>query len=311
LKHQDALPSDSNILESDFLTLSCFFMQSSQKFLLLVYIFCRSVIQNPDMKLNSRSVCRVQQRDFAGQTVLITGAGGGVGRALVELFASRGADLILSDQSEEAIAGLDAKGRSVFDLSNRRQTAEAAFDIVKSYGAPDVLINNAGWTRAETIDALDTDKIGAEVDLNLTGVVAFTDVILKAMAQRGSGSIVFISSVNALAHFGNPAYAAAKAGINAYARAVAVEYGCHGVRANSVCPGLSARRRGTTACSGIPPSRQTRRALPARPHRRDPEVAEAVAFLASSRASGITGIALPVDAGLTAGNRPFIDQILG
>lgn len=254
----------------------------------------------------------MQQRDFAGQTVLITGAGGGVGRALVELFASRGADLILSDQSEEAIAGLDAKGRSVFDLSNRRQTAEAAFDIVKSYGAPDVLINNAGWTRAETIDALDTDKIGAEVDLNLTGVVAFTDVILKAMAQRGSGSIVFISSVNALAHFGNPAYAAAKAGINAYARAVAVEYGCHGVRANSVCPG-SIR-------------------TPAWDHRlqRDPaipgklaalyplgrivetrEVAEAVAFLASSRASGITGIALPVDAGLTAGNRPFIDQILG
>ena len=179
----------------------------------------------------------MEQRDFAGQTVLITGAGGGVGRALVELFETRGADLILCDQSVDPIADLNAKARLAFDLLDRRQAAKAAADIVNAHGAPDVLINNAGWTRAETMDALDTEKIGAEIDLNLTGVMAFTDVILKAMVARASGSIVFISSVNALLHFGNPAYAAAKAGINAYARAIAVEYGKHGVRANSVCPG--------------------------------------------------------------------------
>ncbi len=72
---------------------------------------------------------------------------------------------------------------------------------------PDILINNAGWTRAETISALDAGKIEQELDLNLTGVMTFADPLVKAMAGKGSGSIVFISSVNAMAHFGNPAYA--------------------------------------------------------------------------------------------------------
>ncbi len=254
----------------------------------------------------------MEQRDFAGQTVLITGAGGGVGRALVELFETRGADLILCDQSVDAIADLNAKARLAFDLLDRRQAAKAAADIVKSHGAPDVLVNNAGWTRAETMDALDTEKIGTEIDLNLTGVMAFTDIILKAMVARGSGSIVFISSVNALLHFGNPAYAAAKAGINAYARAIAVEYGRYGIRANSVCPG-------SIRTPAWDHRLQRDAAIPGKLSRLYPlgrivetsEVAEAVGFLASSRASGITGVALPVDAGLTAGNRPFIDEILG
>ncbi|MGE0279843.1 MAG: SDR family oxidoreductase [Rhizobiaceae bacterium] len=252
------------------------------------------------------------QRDFAGQTVVITGAGGGVGRSLVELFESRGAELILCDQSAEAIAGFNAKARAVFNLLDRGQAANAAAEIVRTHGVPDVLINNAGWTRAETMDALDAENIGAEVDLNLTGVMAFTSAILKAMLSRGSGSVVFISSVNALLHFGNPAYAAAKAGINAYARAIAVEYGKHGIRANSVCPG-------SIRTPAWDHRLQRDAAIPGKLARLYPlgrivetsEVAEAVAFLASSRSSGITGVVLPVDAGLTAGNRPFIDEILG
>lgn len=252
------------------------------------------------------------QRDFAGQTVVITGAGGGVGRSLVELFESRGAELILCDQSAETMTGFNAKAQLAFNLLDRSQAAEAAAEIVRSHGAPDVLINNAGWTRAETMDALDAENIGAEVDLNLTGVMAFTSIVLKAMVARGSGSVVFISSVNALLHFGNPAYAAAKAGINAYARAIAVEYGKHGIRANSVCPG-------SIRTPAWDHRLQRDAAIPGKLARLYPlgrivetaEVAEAVAFLASSRASGITGVTLPVDAGLTAGNRPFIDEILG
>lgn len=254
----------------------------------------------------------MQQRDFAEKTVLITGAGGGVGQALAALFNDRGAALILCDQSADALAGFDAKARPVFNLADRSKAAQAAAKIIAAYGVPDVLVNNAGWTRAETMDALDAGKIGAEIDVNLTGVMAFTDVILKAMISRGGGSIVFISSVNALLHFGNPAYAAAKAGINAYARAIAVENGRHGVRANSVCPGSIRTPAWDHRLQRDP-------AIPGKLARLYPlgrivetaEVAEAVAFLASSRASGITGIAMPVDAGLTAGNRPFIDEILG
>lgn len=253
----------------------------------------------------------MQVQEFAGSTVLLTGAGGGLGRALAKLFKDQGATLIACDRTIDALDGLKADRRIAFDLADRNAADGAAKDLLRSL-VPDILINNAGWTRAETMEALDIDRIGAEIDLNLTGVMAFTNALVQAMAKRGSGSVVFVSSVNALAHFGNPAYAAAKAGINAYARGIAVEYGRFGLRANVVCPG-SIR-------------------TPAWDHRleRDPEipgklaslyplgrivepieVAEAVAFLASKRAGGITGVALPVDAGLTAGNRPFIDGILG
>ena len=177
---------------------------------------------------------------------------------------------------------------------------------------PDILVNNAGWTRAETLSALTPDKIEHELDLNLTGVMNFADPLVKAMAARGSGSVVFISSVNAIAHFGNPAYAAAKAGINAYAKSIAVELGRSGLRANVVCPGSIRTAAWDHRLAKDPKILgKLQRLYPLGRIVNAAEVAEAVAFLASDRASGITGVVMPVDAGLTAGCLPFIDDILG
>jgi NAD(P)-dependent dehydrogenase (short-subunit alcohol dehydrogenase family) len=252
------------------------------------------------------------QAEFKGKSVLVTGAGGGLGTAIVALMAQRGAKVIGCDQSDGALGSGHIASRHVFDLLDRSSIESAVAAILERDGVPDILINNAGWTRAETLSALDAGKIEQELDLNLTGVMTFADPLVRAMAARGSGSVVFISSVNALAHFGNPAYAAAKAGINAYAKAIAVELGRSGLRANVVCPGsirTAAWDHRLAKDPGILGKLQ--RLYPLGRIVNASEVAEAVAFLASDRASGVTGVVMPVDAGLTAGYLPFIDDILG
>ncbi|CAN7278573.1 SDR family oxidoreductase [Mesorhizobium amorphae] len=254
----------------------------------------------------------VSKAEFEGKTVVVTGAGGGLGSAIVALLNERGARVVGCDQSNEALASPHLASRHVFNLLDRASMQTAIAAILDKDGVPDILINNAGWTRAETLSALTPDKIEHELDLNLTGVMMFADPLVKAMARRGSGNVIFISSVNAIAHFGNPAYAAAKAGINAYAKSIAVELGRSGLRANVVCPGSIRTAAWDHRLAKDPEILgRLQRLYPLGRIVNASEVAEAVAFLASNRASGVTGVVMPVDAGLTAGCLPFIDDILG
>lgn len=247
-----------------------------------------------------------------GKHVLITGAGGGIGQALIEAYNGLGAIVSGADQQRRLIESLPLSNRLVFDLNDKAATSKAIDHFIADRGVPDVLVNNAGFTRGETLDQVDGDVWEQEIATNLNGVFHVTAPIVANMSKRGSGNIVFISSVNALGHYGNPAYSAAKAGLISYMKALAVERGRFGIRANAVCPGSvrtpawdhRLQREPELLAKVLPHYPLGRMVTP-------DEVAQAAVFLSSSAASGITGATLNVDAGLTAGNLPFINDVLG
>ncbi len=250
--------------------------------------------------------------DFGGERVVITGAGGGVGQALVEVFSDLGAAVVACD-----VEGADLPKDRIaeahhFDLLDERALHDAC-DQIQVNGPPAAVVSNAGGTRAETLADVTADVLTAEMDLNFKSAALLSKALIPAMRSRPQGaSFVFISSVNANIHFGNPAYAAAKAALHAWMRAIATEEGRNNIRANVVVPGsirtpawmhrIEENPAIIEAVSGLYPLSRLVEPI---------EVANTVAFLASPLASGITGAAIPVDAGISAGNLPFLDQIAG
>ena len=248
---------------------------------------------------------------FSNARIVITGAGGGVGTALVEVLGAAGARIVGCERPGGPLpeAGL-AEARH-FDLTDAAAT-EAAARAILAGGTPAAVILNAGATAAETMDDVTDTAFAREMALNFDGAARLSRAFLPAMRAAGQGAFVFVSSVNAAMHFGNPAYAAAKAAALAWMRAIAVEEGRHGLRANAVMPG-SIRTPAWDARIAADPAlfEKVRRLYPMNRLVEPAEVARAVAFLASDAASGITGVVLPVDAGILAGNRPFLELIGG
>ncbi|MCR8722713.1 SDR family oxidoreductase [Frigidibacter sp. ROC022] len=247
--------------------------------------------------------------EMNGARVVITGAAGGVGGALCRSFAATGARIVGCDRTTDGIPELCAESHG-FDLADADAVA-AAGQAILAGGVPDVLISNAGWTRAEVLKDVTPDAFTAEMDGNFSGPARLCMDLLPAMREApGNRSIVFVLSVNAQAHFGNPVYAAAKAAGMAWVRAIAAEEGRHGIRANAVIPASIRTNAWTHRIAADPEVLNRLSALyPLGRIVTPQEVANAVLFLASPLASGITGTSLNVDAGLMAGNLPFIEAI--
>ena len=248
--------------------------------------------------------------EFGGRRVVITGAGGGLGRALVETFHACGASVVACDVEGADLSAPEIVEEYRFDVTKEPEI-ETAAKAIQASGPVYALVSNAGWTRAETLEQLDPGALDHEMNLNFRGAALLTHALLPSMRNRdGGASCTYVSSINALIHCGNPAYSAAKAALEAWMRAIATEEGANGIRANAVAPG-SVRTHAWDHRVAQDPTILERvgRLYPLGRLVEPPEVARTVAFLASSAASGITGATIRVDGGISAGNLPFLEQI--
>lgn len=246
--------------------------------------------------------------DLKDKKIILTGAGGGLGSTILSRLHDCGARVLACDQKEATIDKTKTAGLYRFDLRDPEQVSASVGEILDN-GAPDCVIANAGFSRAELMTTLTTAQIEDEMRVNLIATMQLTTLLLPAMRRKG-GCFVFVSSVNAGQHFGNPAYAAAKSGLEAWMRALATEEGPNSIRANAVAPGSIQTPAWDHRLEDDPTIVQTVSAhYPLGRFVTPDEVAEVILFLASKRASGVTGAVIPVDAGLRAGNPPFIASL--
>jgi NAD(P)-dependent dehydrogenase (short-subunit alcohol dehydrogenase family) len=240
-----------------------------------------------------------------GKVAVITGAGRGIGKACAEVFVREGAKVLADDISgaEESVAA--ALGPAVVpfhaDVSREDEVAAMIDAALDTFGRVDAIVNNAATQSGRSRpDYLSLEEYDVMTPVNLRGVLMCCKHAVRAMLQSGGGSIINVSSVGGINNEERAPvmYMAAKAGVHAITKAIAVEYGPQGIRANVLAPGFTL----TELSHGIPPDvLREMSAKPAVGRAGEPrEQAEVAAFLASDRASFVTGAIIPVDGGWTA-----------
>ena len=248
---------------------------------------------------------------FADRTVIVTGAGRGIGQATARAFAAEGADVLVLGRTVADLEGTvrqiaDEGGRAWLaqcDVSDEAQVDNAVQRAAERWSRIDVLVNNAGID--DDTPFLDADRIRwrAIIDTNLTGAFLMSQAVARHMARSGGGVILHTASIDASGGDGPfVAYNASKAGLLGLNRTMALELAEHRIRSNCVSPGfthtvMTEKAVGPNLLDYLNGSFAR---VPMKRLVRTDEVAQAFLFLASDQASAITGIDLRVDAGLTA-----------
>ena len=247
--------------------------------------------------------------DLTGKVALVTGASGGIGRGIARRLAEAGAAVAVhyrhrKEHAEALAAEMRRRGSKAVavhaELIAPEAIAKAVQGVAETLGPVDVLVNNAARQTHSTIREMRLDEWRGMLAANLDGVFLVTKCVIEQMiARKAAGAIVNIASIEGL----HPAlthghYATSKAGLIMFTRALALEFGRLGIRANSVSPGVI-RREGIEEAwpEGV---KRWQEAVPLGRMGEDEDVADAVLFLAAPASRFITGANLVVDGGITA-----------
>ncbi|OOG84188.1 3-ketoacyl-ACP reductase [Pseudomonas sp. A25(2017)] len=246
--------------------------------------------------------------DFSGQTVLVTGGAQGIGRAIVEAFALRGARVVIADLGlarAEAVAGeLTAVGCQVQAVGVDLADATAVFgmlaELEQRLGRLDILVHNAGYFPLTPFAEITPSMLERTLAVNLSALFWLTQAALPMFRRQGQGCVLVTSSVTGprVAYPGLSHYAASKAGVNGFIRNAALELAAENVRVNGVEPGMIA----TPAMANLGDdevNQDIARRVPLGRLGQPSDIAGAMLFLASSLASYVTGQTLVVDGGST------------
>lgn len=254
---------------------------------------------------------------FQDKLVVVTGGGSGMGRAMVQEFASRGARVaaldINLDGAKATVASLERPDDAIAvhaDVS-RPDSVDAAFAEVHAWaGAPDVLCNNAGIVDSfRPAHQIPLEEWHRTIAVDLTGPFLMARAVIPGMLEKGRGSIINTASISSFsAGGGGSAYTAAKHGVLGLTRQLTFDYGRQGIRVNAICPG--ATLTGLTMPEGgsetLPDSEAEIARIPAQRWCQPEEIAKLAAFLASDDADYIHGAAMVIDGGwLTAARNPI------